>query len=182
MNSSSDLPSPRPSVSVNYVLLVALIAGVVALGYWLRPERPVLSEWIGQNIEIQFRRNALGAAERLADQSGYRTNQRRVDIDHWSFAKRFRFRNRHYAIEGQSGGTSILDTSGSDPFHPSRSVTNVLWIRRAASAASQRPEVEKPAGVRRNQYSSARCKMLCPLCVRICRSRRCPTCRKPAIA
>ena len=34
MNSSSDSPSPRPSVSVNYLLVVALIAGVVALGYW----------------------------------------------------------------------------------------------------------------------------------------------------
>ena len=65
MNSSSDLPGPRPSVSVNYVLVVALIAGVVALGYWLRPERPLLSEWIGQNIKIQFRRDALGAASNL---------------------------------------------------------------------------------------------------------------------
>ena len=65
MNYSSDLPSPRPSVSVNYVLVVALIAGVVALGYWLRPERPLLSEWIGQNIRIQFHRDALGAASNL---------------------------------------------------------------------------------------------------------------------
>lgn len=65
MNSSSDLPGPRLSVSTTCVLVVALIAGVVALVCWLRPERPLLSEWIGQVIEIQFRRNALGAASDL---------------------------------------------------------------------------------------------------------------------
>lgn len=65
MNSSPDVPKPKQSVSVNYVFVAALITAIVVLGYWLRPEKPVLSEWIGQNIQIQFRRDALGAASNL---------------------------------------------------------------------------------------------------------------------
>ena len=65
MSNSVETHLPR-NVVLSRVKFIALTVFVVAMVAWfLRPSRPLLSEWIGQNVRVQFRRDALGAASNI---------------------------------------------------------------------------------------------------------------------